>query len=165
MEDAPKKYFRLSKGGYVRLKSAYIIQCDTVVKDSDGEIKELHCTYFPDSKSGEDTSGIKVKGVIHWVSAQHAMNAEVRLYDRLFTVEAPDGNKEKDFIEFLNPDSLQTLTKCKVEPSLKDAKSGVSFQFQRLGYFCVDSQDSSPDQLVFNRTVTLKDTWSKVQGK
>jgi glutaminyl-tRNA synthetase len=165
MENPPKKYFRLSPGGIVRLKYAYIIECEDVIKNSEGEIIELLCKYIPNSKSGEDTSGLKPKATIHWVSAKHVLSAEVRLYDRLFTVEEPDGDKDKDFKEFLNPDSLQTLPNCQVEPSLQTAQAGDRFQFERLGYFCVDSEDSKPEKLVFNRTVSLKDTWAKEQGK
>ncbi len=161
----PKKFYRLGPQRLVRLKSAYIIECENYLKDEQGNITELHCKYFPDSKSGEDTSGIKVKGTIHWVSAAQAIDAEVRLYDRLFNVEDPLGDKEKDFKEFINPDSLKIITDAKLEPSLKDAKAGDKFQFQRLGYFCVDIYDSKPSHLVFNRTVTLKDTWAKEQGK
>jgi len=161
----PKKFYRLGPNRLVRLKSAYIIECENYLKDEHGNITELHCKYFPDSKSGEDTSGIKVKGTIHWVSVAQAITAEVRLYDRLFSVEDPLGDKEKDFKEFINPDSLKIITDAKLEPSLKDAKAGERFQFQRLGYFCVDSHDSNPKHLVFNRTVTLKDTWAKEQEK
>ena len=165
MEEASKKYFRLKPEGFVRLKGAYIIQADSHVKDESGNITEVHCTYFPDSKSGEDTSGIKAKGVIHWVSTEHALDVEVRQYDRLFSHEAPDSYKEKDFMEFLNPDSLEVLSNCKAEPHLKNAKSGDKFQFQRLGYFCVDSKYTTSDKLVFNRTVTLRDSWAKLQKK
>ncbi len=161
----PKKFFRLGPNRMVRLKSAYIIECENYLKDEQGNITELHCKYFPNSKSGEDNSGLKAKGTIHWVSAPHAINAEVRLYDRLFSVEDPLGDKEKDFKEFINPDSLKIVSDAKLEPSLKNAKAGDKFQFQRLGYFCVDNNDSRPDRLVFNRTVTLKDTWAKVQQK
>ncbi len=163
MEDAPKKFFRLTNGGEVRLKAAYIIKCEEVIKDSEGNITELRCTYDADSKSGSGTeaSKRKVKGTLHWVSSKHALDAEIRLYDRLFSDEAPDGHKEKDFKDFLNPESLKVLTNCKVEPSLKDAKPESKYQFQRLGYFCVDRRDSKAGNLVFNRTVPLKDSWSK----
>ena len=163
MEDAPKKFFRLTNGGEVRLKAAYIIKCEEVIKDSEGNITELRCTYDADSKSGSGTeaSKRKVKGTLHWVSSKHALDAEIRLYDRLFSDEAPDGHKEKDFKDFLNPESLKVLTNCKVEPSLKDAKPESKYQFQRLGYFCVDRRDSKDGNLVFNRTVPLKDSWSK----
>lgn len=159
-----KKFFRLSPGNEVRLRYAYIIKCEKIIKDSNGNISELHCTYDPETKSGSGTSLKKVKGTIHWVSAKHAVNAEVRLYDRLFTVENPDADKENDFTKFLNPDSLITLNNCLIEPSLKNVQSGEKFQFERLGYFCVD-KDSSNDKIIFNRTVTLKDTWSKIANK
>lgn len=167
MEDAPKKFFRLTVGSEVRLKSAYIIKCEKVIKDSTGNITELRCTYDPDTKSGSgsEASQRKVKGTLHWVSAKHAISAEVRLYDRLFNDEAPDGHKDKDYKDFINPDSLKILTNCKLEPSLKDAKPESKFQFQRLGYFCVDKKDSKPGALVFNRTVPLKDSWSKISQK
>lgn len=163
MEDPPKKYFRLSPGNEVRLRYAYIIKCEEVIKDSEGNITELRCTYDPETKSGHDTSGKKVKATIHWVSAEHAVNAEVRLYDRLFSYEDPAGAKEKDFMEYLNPSSLEILNDCKLEPFLKDAKKGDKFQFERLGYFCVDTKYTTDEKLVFNRTVTLRDTWAKIQ--
>jgi glutaminyl-tRNA synthetase len=162
LENPPKKYFRLAPGQMVRLKSAYIIRCDGVVKDAKGEIIALHCSYIENSKSGQDTSGISVKGTIHWVSIDDAIPAEVRLYDRLFKVEDPS-NEEGDFKEYINNDSLQTIT-AYVEPSLKEATSGTKYQFLRKGYFCLD-QDSTKDKLVFNRTVGLKDTWAKETGK
>jgi glutaminyl-tRNA synthetase len=163
-EDPPKKFYRLFPGNEVRLRYAYIIKCENVVKEEKtGEIKEIHCIYYPDTKSGSDNSGKKVKGTIHWVSAKHAINAEVRLYDRLFTVENPDGDKEKDFLEFLNPKSLEVLNNCKLEPGLSNAKAGDKFQFERQGYFCVDSKDSKPGNIVFNRTVSLKDSWAKIE--
>jgi glutaminyl-tRNA synthetase len=165
MEDAPKKYFRLAPGKAVRLKSAYIIEYEKHLKDADGNVSEVHVKYYENSKSGEDTSGIKAKGVLHWVSCEHAFDAEVRLYDRLFSDPAPDGHKDKDFMEFINPDSLEVLQNCKLEPSLKDAKEGDRFQFQRMGYFCVDSKYSKDGAPVFNRTVTLKDTWAKLAAK
>ena len=165
MEDAPKKFFRLAPGRMVRLKSAYIIQCDEVIKDTDGNVIELRCSYFPDSKSGEDTSGLKVKGTIHWVSAAHAIEAEVRLYDRLFTEENPSNKKDQDFKEFINPESLVILDNAKLEPSLKTAKSGERFQFQRKGYFCVDTKYTTDEKLVFNRSVTLRDSWAKGKKK
>ncbi|MBP6128359.1 glutamine--tRNA ligase/YqeY domain fusion protein [Flavobacterium sp.] len=161
-EEAHKKFFRLTLGTEVRLKNAYIIKGESVVKDPEGNITEIHCTYDVDSKSGSGTeaSNRKVKGVIHWVSIPHAVEAEVRLYDRLFTHENPDGNKEVDFKEFINPESLKVITGY-VEPSLQTAKELDHFQFQRLGYFCVD-RDSSVEKLVFNKTVGLRDTWAKV---
>jgi glutaminyl-tRNA synthetase len=165
-EEANKKYFRLKIGGEVRLKNAYIIKANNVIKDDEGNITEIHCTYDKDSLSGSGTeaSKRKVKGTLHWVSAKHAIPAEVRLYDRLFTDEAPDSHKEKDFTEFINPKSLIVNNKSLVEPSLKSAKVGDRFQFQRLGYFVVDN-DSTENNLVFNRTVALKDSWAKQQKK
>lgn len=164
-EQANKKFFRLKLGKEVRLKNAYIIQANDVVKDENGEIIEVHCTYDPLSKSGSGTeeSMRKVKGTLHWVSTKHAHEAEVRLYDRLFTDEAPDGHKDVDFMEFVNPNSLEVI-KAMVEPSLKEAKSGDRFQFQRKGYFCVDS-DSDRENLIFNRTVALRDSWAKMEKK
>ncbi len=161
-EEAHKKFFRLTLGTEVRLKNAYIIKGESVIKDADGNITEIHATYDLDSKSGSGTeaSNRKVKGVIHWVSIPHAIEAEVRLYDRLFTHENPDGNKEVDFKEYINPDSLKVITGY-VEPSLQTAKELDHFQFQRLGYFCVD-RDASAEKLVFNKTVGLRDTWAKV---
>ncbi len=164
MEDPPKKFFRLGPGKNVRLKGAYIIHCDSFVKSENGEVTELHCTYYPESRSGSDTSGIKAKGVLHWVSAPHAIEAEVRLYDRLFSVAEPLADENIDFTEHVNPDSLQVIEKAFVEPSMKNAVIGQQLQFMRKGYFCVD-RDSKPEQLVFNRTVTLKDSWAKIQKK
>ncbi|MFY8036895.1 MAG: glutamine--tRNA ligase/YqeY domain fusion protein [Cyclobacteriaceae bacterium] len=159
MEVPPKKYFRLAPGQMVRLKSAYIIQCEEVIKNAEGKVTELRCTYVPESKSGSDTSGLHVKGVIHWVSVAHALPIEVRLYDRLFVTE--DMNRiEDDFKNHLNPESLKVLTNVFAEPSLKEAKDGERFQFMRTGYFYKD-KDSTADKLVFNRTVTLKDMWAK----
>ncbi|MGB5323666.1 glutamine--tRNA ligase/YqeY domain fusion protein [Lutimonas sp.] len=165
-EEANKKFFRLKLGKEVRLKNAYIIQANSVIKDENGEVIEIHCTYDPESKSGSGTEASmrKVKGTIHWVSIQHALEAEVRLYDRLFTDEAPDAHKDKDFKEFINPDSLKVIEKAYVEPSLATVNTGDSFQFQRLGYFNVDP-DSSNDKLVFNRTVALRDSWAKMEQK
>ena len=163
MEDPPKKFFRLSPGSEVRLKSAYIVKGESVERDENGEITVIHCTYDPDSRSGSDLSNRKVKGTLHWVSANHAVDAEVRLYDRLFSDPDPDGHKDKDFKEFLNPDSLTILENCKVEPSLTEAKALDHFQFTRLGYFSLDP-DSTPENLVFNRTVPLRDNWVKQQG-
>jgi glutaminyl-tRNA synthetase len=163
MEDAPKNYFRLAPGKDVRLKGAYIIHCDEVVKDAAGEVTELRCSYYPESRSGNDTSGLKVKGTIHFVSAPQALEAEVRHYSHLFTDPQPDGHEDRDFLEFYNPDSLQ-VGKAYVEPSLKAAKPGDRLQFMRKGYFCMD-QDSTPDKPVFNLTVGLKDAWAKEQKK
>jgi glutaminyl-tRNA synthetase len=164
LEDPPKKFFRLFPGGEVRLKSAYIIKCEEVIKDKDGNITELRCTYDAETKSGGAESNRKVKGTLHWVSARHAEKAEVRLYDRLFSDPDPDGHKDKDFKEFLNNESLTILSECYVEPGLKEAKALDHFQFQRLGYFSVDP-DSKPERLIFNRTVPLRDSWGKVAGK
>ncbi|MDR1672867.1 MAG: glutamine--tRNA ligase/YqeY domain fusion protein, partial [Bacteroidales bacterium] len=162
MENPPKKYFRLSPGAEVRLRYAYLITCNEVVKDDNGEVTELRCTCDLASRGGQSPDGRKVKGTIHWVSAEHAVPAEVRLYDRLFTTENPDEVPEgTDYRSNLNPDSLKTVTAL-VEPSLKEAKTGTNYQFERLGYFCVDP-DTTADQPVFNRTVTLKDSWSKQQ--
>jgi glutaminyl-tRNA synthetase len=158
MEVAPKKFFRLGPGLMVRLKNAYIIKCEDFVKDAEGNITEIHCTYIPESKSGSDTSGINVKGTIHWVSVPHAKTAEVRLYDRLFKVEDPS-NEEGDFKEYLNPDSLQVIT-AYIEADLATAIPGKGYQFIRKGYFTLDKH-STPDKPVFNRTVTLKDGWAK----
>jgi glutaminyl-tRNA synthetase len=158
MENPPPKYFRLSPGGMVRLKSGFIIRCEEVVKDETGKIAELRCTYVPESRSGQDTSGLKPQGVIHWLSATNAVTAEVRLYDRLFQLEDPAA--EEDFKKSLNPDSLQIIKNALIEPALAEAKTGEKLQFTRLGYFCAD-QDSAPGKPVFNRTVTLKDTWAK----
>ena len=158
MEVPPKNYFRLSPGLMVRLKSAYIIKCEDFVKDASGNITEVRCTYIPESKSGEDTSGLKVKGVLHWVSAKHTLPMDVRLYDRLFKVEDL-GSMDGDFKDYLNPDSLKVV-KVLAEPSLKQAKAGEHFQFLRMGYFCLDA-DSTNEKLVFNRTVTLRDMWAK----
>ncbi len=162
MEDAPKKFFRLGPGREVRLKGAYIIECTDFVKNERGEITEIHATYDPDTKSGEDISGKKVKGTIHWVSAEHAVPAEVRLYDRLFSEPDPTGHEGQDFKDFLNPDSLQVIETAYVEPSLKEAQPGDRFQFMRKGYYCVDP-DRTDEKLVFNQTVTLRDSWAKVK--
>ena len=165
MENPPKKFFRLAPGQEVRLKGAYIIKCEDVVKDADGNITEIQCTYDPESRSGLPGAARKVKGTLHWVSAKHAVDAEVRLYDRLFNVENPAAEAERDFRELLNPDSLRVLNGVKVEPFVaENAKQGTKFQFQRVGYFTPD-YDSTPEHLVFNRTIALKDTWEKVQKK
>ncbi len=164
-EEANRKFFRLKLGGEVRLKNGYIIKAETCTKDSEGNITEVQCTYDPKSKSGSGTeeSLRKVKGTLHWVSVPHAITAEVRLYDRLFTDPTPDGHKDKDFFDFVNPNSLQKVTGY-LEPSLKDSQVGDQMQFQRMGYFNVD-KDSTPEKLVFNRTVTLRDTWAKLEQK
>ena len=160
MEEPPKKFFRLSPGTEVRLRYAYFITCTDVIKDANGEITEIHCTYDPASRGGNSPDGRKVKSTIHWVSATENVEAEVRLYDRLFSDEEPDGHKDIDFKEFMNHDSLQVLPKCYIEPFVKGAKVLDHFQFERLGYFNID-QDSTSEKLVFNRTVQLKDTWAK----
>jgi glutaminyl-tRNA synthetase len=159
MENPPKKFFRLAPGKMVRLKSAYIIKCDEVIKDTTGNITELRCSYVPESQSGNDTSGISVKGTLHWVSVKHAITAEVRLYDRLFKVEDPS-KEEGDFKEYINPDSLQTVKTVFAEPALMKARFDDRYQFLRKGYFTLD-KDTSESRLVFNRTVTLKDSWKK----
>ncbi len=163
-EDPPKKYFRLAPGREVRLRYAYFIKCVDVIKDdTTGEIVELHCTYDPETKGGNAPDGRKVKATLHWVAAEHAINAEVRLYDTLFTVPNPADVKDgQDFKDYINPQSLETLTDCQMEPSLSQATPGSRFQFERLGYFCVDTIDSAAGRPVFNRTVTLRDTWAKI---
>jgi glutaminyl-tRNA synthetase len=163
MENPPKKFFRLAPGKKVRLKSAYIIQCDNLIKDHQGRITELHCSYLPESKSGADGSGLKVQGTLHWVSRAHAIPVTLRLYDRLFKVENP-AMEEGDFKDYINPNSLEVISNALAEPSLADAKFGESFQFIRKAYFCLD-KDSSEKQLIFNRTVSLKDTWVKENKK
>ena len=162
MEDPPKKFFRLAPGKEVRLKHAYIIKCEEVIRNDAGEIAELRCTYDPESKSGGATAGRKVKGTLHWVSAPHAFTAEVRLYDHLFAEIEPD---TIEIPGSLNPNSLEVLTDCKLEPSLKDAKAGERFQFLRMGYFIADAKDSTPGTPIFNRTTPLRDTWAKVKKK
>ncbi len=164
----PKQYFRLSPGREVRLRGGYFVTCTGVVKNDQGEVVEVHCTYDPATRGGNAPDGRKVKATIHWVSAAHAVDAEVRLYDNLFTKENPNDTEEgQDFTANLNPHSLEVLSDCKLEPSLANAAVGSRYQFERLGYFCVDP-DSSPAKAVFNRTVALKDTWAKIekgQGK
>ncbi|MBD3288581.1 glutamine--tRNA ligase/YqeY domain fusion protein [candidate division KSB1 bacterium] len=164
-EEAPKKWYRLAPGREVRLRYAYYITCQEAIKDENGEIVELRCTYDPATRGGDSPDGRKVRGTLHWVSAKHAFDAEVRLYDRLFNVPDPDGHKEKGFTEFINPDSLQILKNCKLEPSLAAAKTGDLIQFERQGYFCVDSKYSTLEHPVFNRTVTLRDSWAKIEQK
>jgi glutaminyl-tRNA synthetase len=167
MEDPPKKFFRLAPGREVRLRNAYLVTCTDVVKDGDGRVVELRCTYDPATRGGDAPDGRKVKATLHWVSATHAADAEVRLYDRLFSVEDPEGaaaKAGKDFTEFLNPHSLDVRPRCKVEPSLTAAAPGTRFQFERLGYFVVDP-DSTQNAPVFNRTVSLKDTWAKIAAR
>ncbi|WP_054030026.1 glutamine--tRNA ligase/YqeY domain fusion protein [Desulfatitalea tepidiphila] len=166
MEDPPKKYFRLAPGREVRLRYAYFITCTQVIKDPrSGDIVELRCTYDPATRGGDAPDGRKVKATLHWVSAEHAVPGQVRLYDRLFVKPDPDEREDgKTFIDFLNPDSLDVLDDCRLEPELAEAKPGAIFQFERLGYFCADSKLSSRDHLVFNRTVTLRDAWAKIAG-
>jgi glutaminyl-tRNA synthetase len=162
-EDPPKKFFRLAPGREVRLRYAYYITCVNVVKDENtDQIVELHCTYDPATRGGSSPDGRKVKATLHWVSAAHAIKAEARLYDNLFVKTNPDDEKDVDFKTYLNPNSLEVLS-CYVEPSLAGAAPGSRYQFERLGYFCVDSVDSSDKALVFNRTVTLRDTWARIQ--
>ena len=164
MENPPKKYYRLSPGGEVRLRYAYLIRCDEVIRDAEGRVTELRCTYDPESSGGKSSDGRRVKGVIHWVSAAHAVRAEVRLFDRLFTRESLDDPEEgKTFLDYLNPESLRKVTGY-LEPSLAEASVGAKFQFERTGYFCMD-RDSAPGRPVFNRTVTLKDSWAKIADK
>ena len=164
MENPPKKYFRLAPGQEVRLRYAYFVTCQEVIKDASGNITEIHCTYDPASRGGNSPDGRKVKGTIHWVSANHAVDAEVRLFDRLFAVEAPEECEEgKTFLDNLNPNSLQVLQNCKMEPALANVKVLDKMQFERVGYFCVD-KDSTPEHLVFNRACTLKDSWAKING-
>ncbi len=164
MEDPSKKYFRLGIGREVRLRYAYFITCTEAIKDANGEIIELRCTYDPETKGGSAPDGRKVKGTIHWVSAEHAIQAEVRLYDRLFTHPNPTSAKENaNYRTFINPNSLEKRANCFLEPSLGTAKPEDRFQFERIGYFCVDQYDSKQDHLIFNRTTTLRDTWAKIQ--
>jgi glutaminyl-tRNA synthetase len=164
-EDPPKQYHRLAPGREVRLRYGYLITCRSVVKDADGNVVELHCTYDPETRGGNTPDGRKVKSTIHWVSSTHAVDAEVRLYDNLFTKENPDDVEEgQDFTANLNPNSLEVLTGCKVEPSLRDATPGARYQFERIGYFCADP-DSAPGKPVFNRTIGLRDTWAKIEQR
>ena len=166
MEDPPKKFYRLAPGREVRLRYAYFVTCTDVVKDENGEIVELRCTYDPATRGGDAPDGRKVKATLHWVSAEHALEAEVRLYDRLFKVENPMEVPEGgDWLDNINPDSLQVLPRCYVEPSLAGIEPGVTYQFERLGYFCVDSEDSSSDRLVINRTVSLRDAWARIKAQ
>ena len=161
MEDPPRKFFRLAPGREIRLRYAYFITCAQVIKDENGNVIEIRCTYDPETKGGSAPDGRKVKGTIHWVSAKHCLDAEVRLYDRLFSV--PNPGRDGDFKKDINTDSLQVLTHCKVEPSLKNTDPNVTVQFERKGYFCVDFVDSSPEHLIFNRTVPLRDSWKKIE--
>jgi glutaminyl-tRNA synthetase len=163
MEDPPRKFFRLAPGREVRLRYAYFITCNEVIKDGEGNITGLHCTYDPASRGGNSPDGRKVKSTLHWVSVKHAIKTEVRLYDRLFSDEDPGGHKETDFKEFLNPDSLHVLTECFIEPYVLNSRPLDNFQFERLGYFNLD-YDSTPGKPVFNRTVPLRDSWAKEQS-
>jgi glutaminyl-tRNA synthetase len=163
-EDAPRKWFRLAPGREVRLRYAYFITCVEAIKDENGEVVELHCTYDPATRGGSAPDGRKVRGTLHWVSAPHSVQAEVRLYDRLFSVGNPLAVEEgQDWIEHLNPNSLEVLTGCRLEPSLDGAAGGTIVQFERNGYFCVDAEDSTAEALVFNRTVSLRDTWARIE--
>lgn len=163
MEDPPKKFYRLAHGREVRLRYAYFVTCTDVVKDADGEIIELHCTYDPATRGGDAPDGRRVKSTLHWVSAAHALEVETRLYENLFIKENPDDVAEgEDFKSNLNPSSFEILSSCRVEPSLGEAMPGNRFQFERLGYFCVDPE-SCEERLVFNRTATLRDPWAKIQ--
>jgi glutaminyl-tRNA synthetase len=165
MEDPPRKFFRLAPGREVRLKHAYFITCNEAIKDEEGNIVELRCTYDPETKGGDAPDGRKVRGTLHWVSAKHAADATVRLYGRLFTKENPDDVEEGEtFMDYVSPDALEELVHCKVEPALKASEPGRHFQFLRHGYFCEDT-DSAEGALVFNRTVSLRDTWAKIQKK
>jgi glutaminyl-tRNA synthetase len=163
METPPRKFFRLAPGKKVRLKSAYIIECDEVIKDETGQIVELRCRYLPESRSGNDVSGLKIQGTLHWVSAKHAIPVELRLYDRLFMVEDP-ASEVGDFKDYINPDSLTVIKGAVGEPSLSRAEKGQSYQFLRKGYFCMDP-DSTQATMIFNMTVGLKDSWAKEQKK
>jgi len=164
MEDAPKKFYRLTIDREVRLRYAYFIKATSIVKDTNGKITEIHCTYDPATKGGNAPDGRKVKSTIHWVSAKYAINADVRIYDRLFTVENPLNDKEKSFEEFLNPDSLKVLGNCKLEPNLKSLNIGDIVQFERKGYFILD-EDSKNGKQIFNLAVTLRDEWKKIRRK
>jgi glutaminyl-tRNA synthetase len=166
MEDPPKKFFRLAPGREVRLRYGYFVTCTDVIKDASGTVVELHCTYDPATRGGDAPDGRKVQGTIHWVSARHALDAEVRLYDRLFSVPDPEAVGEgQEFTETLNPDSLVVVPGAKIEPSVAEDPIGTRYQFERTGYFIGDTIDSRPGRLVFNRTVTLRDSWAKVKGK
>jgi glutaminyl-tRNA synthetase len=163
MEDPPKKFYRLAPGREVRFRYAYFVTCNEAIKE-DGEVIELHCTIDPKTRGGNAPDGRKVKSTIHWVSATHAIDAEIRLYDRLFTVHDPAGQKDADFKDFINPNSLEILESCKVEPAIGDLKPFDRFQFERNGYFCVD-QDTNNEDIVINKTVGLRDTWAKIQNQ
>ena len=162
-EEAPRKFFRLKLGGEVRLKHAYFITCDEVIKDDDGNVVELRCSYDPESRGGQSPDGRKVRGTLHWVSAQHAAEAEVRLYDNLFREPFPEEGGH--FLDNLNPDSLDVITDAKLEPGLAGREPGFRCQFMRHGYFCVDTRDTTTEKTVWNRTVTLKDSWAKLESR
>ena len=159
-EQPAKKWFRLAPGQEVRLRYACIVRCTEILRDASGEVTEVHCSWDPNSQGGQPADGRKIKGTIHWVSAAHSLMAEVRLYDRLFSVENPQKDKDVDWKTHLNPKSLEVIGSCRVEPSLGGAREAERFQFERLGYFCVD-RESRPDKLVFNRTISLKDSWAR----
>jgi glutaminyl-tRNA synthetase len=161
MENPPRKFYRLAPGREVRLRYAYFVTCTDVIRDEDGEVVELRCTYDPATRGGDAPDGRKVKATLHWVSAQHAVDGEIRNYDRLFKAEFP-GRETGDWMDDLNPDSLDVLTGCKLEPSAAEAEVGITYQFERLGYYTPDPVDSSPDRLVFNRTIALRDSWAKI---
>ncbi len=166
MENPPNKYFRLSPGAEVRLFNAYLVKCSGVIKDEQGNIVEVRCVYDPETRGGNVKDGRKIKGTIHWVSAKHAVNAEVRLYEHLFSTPDPDDAPEgEDFTGNINPSSLLVLHDCKLEPELQSARPEQSYQFMRKGYFCLDKYDSTTQNLVFNRTIALRDTWARIQQK
>ncbi|MCY4652940.1 MAG: glutamine--tRNA ligase, partial [Dehalococcoidia bacterium] len=167
MEDPPRRFYRLAPGREVRLRYGYFIKCEEVIKDESGEVVELRCTYDPETRGGSAPDGRRVRATLHWVSAEHALDAEVRLYDHLFTRWNPDEDDEDgaDWLSFLNPESLVTVSDAKLEPGLAEAIPGSRFQFERQGYFCVDTRDSTPERIVFNRTTTLRDTWARVQQR
>lgn len=162
MEDPSRKFFRLRPNGEVRLRNAFIIKCKDFIKDDEGNVIEIHCEYDPDSRSGLPGASRKIKGTIHWVSTQHAVKTEVRLYDRLFNVANPLADKEKDFLEFLNPDSLNVVSNVMVEPAITQAVPGDYFQFERVGYFSVDEDSKESEWPILNRTVSLRDSWAKL---
>lgn len=163
MEEPPRKFFRMRPGGEVRLRNAFIVQCNEVIKDEKGEVTELHCTFDPDTRSGMPGASRKVKGTIHWVSAEHGQPAEIRLCDRLFTVPNPLGEKDHDYREFLNPHSLDVIQHAIVEPQVANGEVGDFYQFERTGYFCHDNVDSKPGRPVLNRIVTLRDSWARIE--
>ena len=161
MEDPPKKFFRLAPGREVRLRYAFFITCTDIIKDTSGEIVEVRCTYDPETRGGNAPDGRKVKGTIHWVSSEHAQDAEIRLYNPLYV--CPHPGSENDFIDDINPNSIEILNNCKLEPSISELNNNVAIQFERMGYFCKD-ETSKPNKLIFNRTISLRDTWQKIKG-